>query len=109
MCSIFSWVRRSGSLPISSLTASLNLCLQPRYFHWHARKHAPIETASAPVHASTVAKAGALQEKGRVPVSQDDTSRIESLHLPQASLEETPLTFVAHERKGALVAGCGIC
>jgi len=37
------------------------------------------------------------------------TSSIESLHLTQPSLQKTSFTFVAHERKGALVAGCGIC
>jgi hypothetical protein len=49
-----------------------------------------------------------LQEKTRVPVDQGGRSRIESLHLAQAALEETAFTIVAHERKGARVAGRGV-
>lgn len=44
----------------------------------------------------------------RQAIDRGGTSSAESLHLAQASLGETSFTFVAHERKGALVAGCSI-
>lgn len=48
-----------------------------------------------------------LLKKSEVPADQGGTSSIEGLHLAQAALEEAAFAVVAHERQGALVAGCG--
>ncbi len=45
------------------------------------------------------------EKKLAFPDQGSSTSSIECLHLAQSSLQKTPLTLVAHERKGSLVAG----